>query len=740
MEYIKKKICLEDFISRIPALIETVDVEDVIESASDGSWGKIPRPVSILGKAMKYGTLMDLYYPLLKIVMNSNVLEYDASGQKWRQIDYDWRDIVNKMYEPGKRVRFVSEIPTEQLSDRMKISVVTEEERYSFNDNVVNVFGGENDGLNVIEEVHRLIGKKVTPSDFTGMYVPYFIYLADVPDIIAFMEDLKVEENCCDKKRYEEYGGDDFLEYLRNLTIPNVTPGVSDSVIPFSLDIPILLTSDLTDLGMFRMYDVEEVIENDDNTTNSPYLGNTIGGYVVDESGEPLIGVYVVLKGTTIGAVTGSDGEYALDLRNASNNNSGVLVFSYIGYKTKEIAIKGRNVINARLIEDLPDEVTDSVSKTVVTSGESKLRTLRKRKISMDDNGIALPGLYTSGYTRLDLPYQVGYVKNIQIKNGMFYGDVIESMTEIFAPSETTPEGYDSMKTKAVIDKVGAETAGYKEGTENSPISGIDKTSTSPGVITYSSKSESQVDAYADSDIRMRRDGLVTELCNLLKTEYPDYYCYKQDYNFKYDLVYEEEDENGNIITKRKSGPENGKGTVYIIFDDPQMKIDYVLGGLLREDQFYGVTLDEDTPFRYSGTSLDDWNGAGIWYSETYPLKKLCVGEYTINGTTTQYTYDEIDFASQEMTYTYDGIDFPRKNYILCNDIRYKSESHRSYSTSNPIFRDEKMMGLTEPLKESYDVVIDRGASAAFEKHLQLSELKTWADLENYRNGMFLNK
>ena len=45
MEYIKKKICLEDFISRIPALIETVDVEDVIESAADGSWRKITRPV-----------------------------------------------------------------------------------------------------------------------------------------------------------------------------------------------------------------------------------------------------------------------------------------------------------------------------------------------------------------------------------------------------------------------------------------------------------------------------------------------------------------------------------------------------------------------------------------------------------------------------------------------------------------------------------------------------------------------
>ena len=33
---------------------------------------------------------------------------------------------------------------------------------------------------------------------------------------------------------------------------------------------------------------------------------------------------------------------------------------------------------------------------------------------------------------------------------------------------------------------------------------------------------------------------------------------------------------------------------------------------------------------------------------------------------------------------------------------------------------------------------IERGSSAAFERHLQLTELKTWQDLENYRNGMFL--
>lgn len=662
MEIIKKKICLENFISRIPALIETVDVENVNESTSDGSWGKIPKPVSLLGKAMKYGTLMDLYYPLLKIVMNSDVIEYDAGGQKWRKIDYDWRDIINKMHEPGERVSFVSKIPTEQLDDRMKISVVTKEEEYSFNDNIVNTFGGINDGLNVIEEVHHLIGKKVTPSDFTGMYVPYFIYLADVPDIITFMEDLKAKENCCDKKRYEEYGGDGFLDYLKNLVIPDVTPGVSESVMTSSLDIPILLTSDLINLGVFRMYDVEEVTENE---------------------------------------------------------------------------------INAPLVEDLsePDETVDSISKTVLTSGESKLKPLRKRKRSVDDYGKELPGIYVSGQTRLELPYQVGYVKNIQIDNGVFYGDVIESMVEVFESREATEREYDAMYKKAIIDKLGQETPGYKESDGTEPIEGLAKNLTMPDIITYggSGKTYDQVVNFALSDSAQRRDNLVQTMCRLLKDEYPDYYCYKQEYKYEYELTYNAgEDENGNVILSTIPLEYNSP-PVHVIFDEPKIEITYALGAKLRQED-NRLILDETSPFKVPEAQLDLWKGEGIWYFETYPLKKLCVENFIINEKESQYTYDMIDFSKEETTYTFEGIDFPRKNYILCNDIRYKSESYQKFSTYNPVFRDEKMMNVSASIKENYDVVIDRGFAAAFERHLQLGELKTWADLENYRNGMFLNK
>jgi hypothetical protein len=102
--------------------------------------------------------------------------------------------------------------------------------------------------------------------------------------------------------------------------------------------------------------------------------------------------------------------------------------------------------------------------------------------------------------------------------------------------------------------------------------------------------------------------------------------------------------------------------------------------------------------------------------------------------------YDEIDFSKKEIDYYYNNIDFTRKNYILCNDIRYKSESYLKDCDNDFIFKDEKMVTLNYPLKENFDVTMDRGCASAFEKHLQLTEIKTWKDLESYRNGSLLNK
>ena len=63
--------------------------------------------------------------------------------------------------------------------------------------------------------------------------------------------------------------------------------------------------------------------------------GRTVKGRVTDESGAPVIGATVILKGTTIGTATNAMGEYAIDIRLAD----AVLVYSLIGYNKVELAL-----------------------------------------------------------------------------------------------------------------------------------------------------------------------------------------------------------------------------------------------------------------------------------------------------------------------------------------------------------------------------------------------------------------
>ncbi len=74
----------------------------------------------------------------------------------------------------------------------------------------------------------------------------------------------------------------------------------------------------------------------------------TISGVVTDQSGSPLPGVSVYVKGTTIGITTNFDGLYSLKVPGTAE----VLVFSFIGMTTSEIEIAGRTEINVVLSEE----------------------------------------------------------------------------------------------------------------------------------------------------------------------------------------------------------------------------------------------------------------------------------------------------------------------------------------------------------------------------------------------------
>jgi TonB-linked SusC/RagA family outer membrane protein len=128
-----------------------------------------------------------------------------------------------------------------------------------------------------------------------------------------------------------------------------------------------------------------------------------VSGTVTDATNnEPIPGVNVLLKSTTIGTITDIDGNYTIELA----DNNGTLVFSSIGYELQEVAVNDRSVINISLKEDVQaleevvvvgygtqrkSEVTNAV---VQTSGED----IKRAPVASLSNALAgrLAGLYVN--------------------------------------------------------------------------------------------------------------------------------------------------------------------------------------------------------------------------------------------------------------------------------------------------------------------------------------------------------
>ena len=88
-------------------------------------------------------------------------------------------------------------------------------------------------------------------------------------------------------------------------------------------------------------------------TTFFAFAQESVTGKVTDSNGEGLAGVNIVEKGTTNGTATDFDGNYTIEV-----SESGTLVFSSIGYATKEERVNGRSQINVTLSDgEALDEV-----------------------------------------------------------------------------------------------------------------------------------------------------------------------------------------------------------------------------------------------------------------------------------------------------------------------------------------------------------------------------------------------
>lgn len=111
---------------------------------------------------------------------------------------------------------------------------------------------------------------------------------------------------------------------------------------------------------------------------------SVVTGTVVDVTGEPLIGVNIWLKNSSVGAVTDIDGKYSIKI----DGVGGVLTFSYMGMKSVDVAISNQSTINVTMTTD--DEVLDEV--VVVGYGRQKKESVVGAISTVDVSNLKVPG------------------------------------------------------------------------------------------------------------------------------------------------------------------------------------------------------------------------------------------------------------------------------------------------------------------------------------------------------------
>ena len=126
----------------------------------------------------------------------------------------------------------------------------------------------------------------------------------------------------------------------------------------------------------------------------------SLSGTVYDENNLPLIGVNVLIKGTTKGTSSNMDGEFTITAEKGD-----ILVLSYLGYTSKELTVKNKEPMRIVMSEDtkvLSEVVVigyGAVRKTDVTGAISSIK--------MDDLSITTPTLEQA---------LVGHAAGVEIK------------------------------------------------------------------------------------------------------------------------------------------------------------------------------------------------------------------------------------------------------------------------------------------------------------------------------------
>lgn len=265
----------------------------------------------------------------------------------------------------------------------------------------------------------------------------------------------------------------------------------------------------------------------------------TVTGTVTDALGDPLIGVSILVQGTSNGVVTDIDGKYTL----ANVPENGTLTLSYIGMLSQDVKVNGRSVINVTLKEDSQqlDEIVvigygaakakDLTAPITVVKGEALMSSPSTTPMAALQGKVPGVNVVNNGAPGEGPTVQIRGVgsfsnsKPLFVVDGMFYDDInflnnadIQDMTILKDASAAAIYGVRAANGVVIITT--------KKGTPNQKVR-----------ITY------------DGYVGMQKASNVLELCNahqyatmLLEGDYDAYQTHFKKSIDKYGGSYADSD------------------------------------------------------------------------------------------------------------------------------------------------------------------------------------------------------
>ena len=152
----------------------------------------------------------------------------------------------------------------------------------------------------------------------------------------------------------------------------------------------------------------------------------TVSGVVKDDTGEPVIGAGVLVKGTTLGTITDIDGHFSF----RADDLNGVLVVSFVGMETQEIPMKGKGTFDIvlkssnTLLEEVQVVAYGAQKKVTLTGSISSVNTDELLKVPTASIGNMLSGVL-SGVSSIQSSGQPGgddpdvFIRGIRTLNTM---------------------------------------------------------------------------------------------------------------------------------------------------------------------------------------------------------------------------------------------------------------------------------------------------------------------------------